>query len=112
MRGLFLCSAGACLVALGFTLLAQPCGAESLNPTALICAVPKAITETTYYIASLGSVLVVIGAWQAGVGRKKIVAEGVWLVIAVGAAISTIGFVISNILPWVSTASGEIGIIL
>ncbi len=115
IRGLVLCSAGAYLIALGFTLLAQPCGVESLSPTAptaLVCALSKAVTETTYFLASLGSLFVVTGVWQAGIGRKKIVAEGAWVVIAVGAVVSTLGFLASNIAPDVSTASGEIGIIL
>jgi len=112
IRGLAFCSAGAYLIVLGFILLAQPCGAESLNPTWLVCAVPNSLTATTYFLASLGSVLVVTGVWQAGIGRKKIVAEGAWLVIAVGAAVSTLGFLGSNSLPLVSTSAGEIGMIL
>lgn len=113
IRGLSLCSTGAYLIALGFILLAQPCGPENLNPTVLNCAVPYSLTETTFFLASLGSLLVVTGVWQLGIGRKRIVAEGAWLVIAVGVAVSILGFLSSkNSSPGVSTGSGEIGIIL
>ncbi len=99
--GLVLCIAGAYLAALGLILLALPCG--------YACGSPTSLTETTYFLASMGGLLVVTGVWNAGIGRKKIVAEGGWLVIGVGAAVSTLGFLFSNAVP---EAWGEIGIFL
>jgi hypothetical protein len=93
VKGLVLCLAGECLVALALVLLAST-------------------TEIAYFFASLGGAVVVKGVWKAGVGRKKIVADDPWLVIAVGVVVSTVGFLGSSVFSEVSAVWGEIGIFL
>jgi len=57
----------------------------------------------------LGGGLIVVGVWQVGIWRTRIRAEGGGLVVAVGTAVSTLGFLASNLLPLVSITSAEIG---
>ena len=111
-RGLLFSAAGAFVVALGVTLLTQPCGLVSLAPTGVVCTMPTGLAEAAYFLASVGGALVAVGVWQTGIWRKRIRAEGARLVIAVGTAVSTLGFLASNLLPQVSTNSAEIGFFL
>lgn len=112
LRGLVLSSAGSFVAALGVTLLTQPCGLVSLAPTGVVCTMPRGLAEAAYFSASVGGALVAVGVWQTGIWRKRIRAEGAWLVIAVGTAVSTLGFLASNLLPQVSATSAEIGFFL
>ncbi len=112
MRGLVLFSAGSFVAALGVTLLTQPCGLVSLAPRGVVCTMPRGLAEAAYFLASVGGALVAVGVWQTGIWRKRIRAEGAGLVIAVGTAVSTLGFLASNLLPQVSTTSAEIGFFL
>ena len=73
---------------------------------------PRGLAEAAYFLASVGGALVAVGVWQTGIWRKRIRAEGAGLVIAVGTAVSTLGFLASNLLPQVSTTSAEIGFFL
>ncbi len=99
------------MVALGVILLTQPCGVVSLNPAGVVCTMSRGLAEAAYLLASVGGALVVVGVWQAGIW-KRIRAEGAGLVLAVGTAVSTLGFLASNLLPLVSTTSAEIGFFL
>ena len=117
LRGLAASSAGVLLMVLGGIFLTQTCeyyfqGSISIFSTGLVCTMPRGLAEAAYFLASAGGALVVIGVWQAGIGRKRIRAEGAWLVIAVGLVVSTLVFVASNILPQVSITSAEIGYFL
>ena len=92
-------------------LISQPCGVLSLGPPDIVCTMPGWVAEWAFFLASGGGVLVVIGVWQIGIWRR-IRVEGAWLVISVGTAVSTLGFLSSNLLPEVSVTSAEIGCFL
>src|SRR5713226_1037283 len=73
---------------------------------------PRGLAEVASFLASVGGALMVVGAWRTGIWRKRIRAEGAGVVIAVGTAVLTLGFLASNLLPQVSTTSAEIGFFL
>ena len=102
--GILLSSAGTLAILVGGLVLSRACG-----PVYSVCDFPREISEAAYFLAMLGTALVVKGVQQAGIGRNKIRAEGGGLVVAAGAIISTIGFMTANILPLVSLNSAEIG---
>jgi len=78
-------------------------------PTYSACAFPRETSELVYFLAMLGTALVVMGIQQAGIGKRRIRAEGGALIIAVGVVFSTLGFLFANLLPLVSITSAEFG---
>lgn len=82
---------------------------QACVPIYSACNVPRETSELAYFLAMLGTALVVWGIQQAGIGRERIRAEGGSLVVAVGVIISTLGFLAINLLPLISSTLADIG---
>jgi hypothetical protein len=114
LNGIVLAFTGMVVAGLGFLPLATPAG---INPcdfivgsgSGVICAEQRGLVAIGYYLAVAGSALATIGVWQAGIGRGRIVREGSWLVIAIGAIVLVLGFLAFATLPYASVTSAAIG---
>jgi len=70
---------------------------------------PRSFATLAYYLGTAGGALLLMGIWQARIGRKRIVTEGGWLVSSMGMTLLALGFFGSSLLPFPTTTSAEIG---
>jgi len=118
LRGILFSSAGALAVAFGGVITLQSCFEPPLAPLYLSgsgCTLSNGVADSAYFLGAVGGALAAIGDWEAGIGRKRIRAEGGGLVVAIGAVISALGFSISNVVHFGSAfpmTATEIGLSL
>jgi len=118
LRGILFSSAGALAVAFGGVITLQSCFEPPLAPLYLSgsgCTLSNGVADSAYFLGAVGGALAAIGVWEAGIGRKRVRAEGGGLVVAIGAVISALGFSISNVVHFGSAfpmTATEIGLSL
>jgi hypothetical protein len=112
LNAIVLVSAGIVATGLGFLFLESVVNATCTPITATLikCTDTGTLGELASYLAISGSALLMTGVWETGIGRKRVVREGAWMVIATGATILGVGlFVTRPLFVGPSTLAFETG---